>query len=104
VYASTGQGIESEVAPGRSRYTNAGQPLAPLKSKQWELGVKSANANGQASATVFGITRPRAGDAGSCDLAGSCTRKMDGDDRHTGLELSTQRRMGAFILDASVPR
>ena len=101
VYASTGQGIESEVAPGRSRYTNAGQPLAPLKSKQWELGVKSANANGQASATVFGITRPRAGDAGSCDVAGSCTRQMDGSDRHTGLELSTQRRMGAFTLDAS---
>lgn len=101
VYASTGQGIESDVAPGRSRYTNAGQPLAPLKSKQWELGVKSANANGQAAATLFGITRPHAGDAGTCDVAGSCTRQMDGDDRHTGLELSTQRRVGPFTLDAS---
>lgn len=101
VYASTGQGIESEVAPGRNRYTNAGQALAPLKGKQWELGVKTANAQGQAAATLFGITRPRADDAGACDVAGSCTRQMDGDDQHQGLELSTQRRVGPFTLDAS---
>lgn len=102
VYASTGQGVESEVAPGRNRYTNAGQPLAPLKSKQWELGVKTARASGSASATVFGITRPRAGDAGACDVAGSCTRRADGDDRHTGLEVTTQRRLGAFSVDGSI--
>lgn len=101
LYASTGQGIESEVAPGRSRYTNAGQPLAPLKSRQWEVGVKSGSTSGQASATLFGITRPKADDAGTCDVTNSCTRRMDGDDKHTGLELSTQRRAGPFTLDAS---
>lgn len=101
VYASTGQGVESDVAPGRNRYTNAGQPLAPLKSKQWELGVKSGGTHGHAAATLFGITRPRTGDAGSCDVTASCTRQTDGDDRHRGIELSTQRRIGPLTLDAS---
>ena len=40
VYASWGQGIESTVTPNRSRYTNAGQVLPALKSRQIELGVK----------------------------------------------------------------
>ena len=39
-YASWGQGIESDVAPNRPRYTNAGQALPALKSRQLELGLK----------------------------------------------------------------
>jgi iron complex outermembrane receptor protein len=100
-YASAGQGVESFVAPGRSRYTNAGQPLSPLKSRQWELGVKHYTATGHLGAALFQITRPRAGDAGACDVAGSCTFQMDGDDQHQGLELTTQQRLGAWSLDAS---
>ena len=100
-YASLGQGVESFVAPGRSRYTNAGQALSPLKSRQWELGVKQLTANGQVGAALFQITRPRAGDAGACDVAGSCTFQMDGDDQHRGLELTAQQKLGGLTLDAS---
>ena len=34
IYASWGQGIESEVAPNRTRYSNAGRALPALKSRQ----------------------------------------------------------------------
>ena len=101
LYASTGQGIESMVAPGRSRYTNAGLALDPLKSRQWELGMKHSWQAGEMSAALFSITRPRAGDAGTCSGPGSCTLQMDGDDRHRGLELTAQQRLGAWTLDGS---
>lgn len=101
LYASTGQGIESVVAPGRSRYTNANQALDPLKSRQWELGARQQWQGGQASASVFSITRPMAGDAGLCTVAGSCTLQMDGDAQHRGLELSGQQQLGAWTLDGS---
>lgn len=101
VYASTGEGVESEVAPGRSRYTNAGQPLPALRSRQTELGVKSQSGVTTWSATVFDITRPLWGDAGSCDVAGSCTRQADGDVRHRGLELAGGWRSRAWTLNAS---
>lgn len=102
LYASTGQGAESQVAPGRSRYTNAGQALPALKSRQWELGLKHRWATGQAQATLFSITRPRAGDAGACDIANSCTLQMDGDDLHRGLELNARETWGPLTLDTSV--
>ena len=101
VYASVGQGVESAVAPGRSRYTNAGQPLAPLTSRQWELGVKYQYDRGMFGAALFGIQRPRAGDAGTCDVASSCTLQMDGDDQHQGLELTSTATLGRWKLDAS---
>ena len=101
LYASTGEGVESRVAPGRSRYTNAGQPLAPLKSTQWEMGVKHQTEQGLLSAALFQITRPRAGDAGTCDVTASCTLQMDGDDRHRGLELAATQRVNQWALDGS---
>lgn len=101
LYASAGQGMESVVAPGRSRYTNANQALNPLKSRQWELGARQQWQGGQASATLFSIARPMAGDAGLCTVVGSCTLQMDGDAQHRGLELSGQQQLGAWTLDAS---
>jgi len=100
-YASVGQGVESFVAPGRSRYTNAGQALPPLKSRQWEMGLKHHTHTTAHGITLFQITRPRAGDAGTCDVASSCTFQMDGDDQHKGLELSTQQAIGAWSLRVS---
>jgi iron complex outermembrane receptor protein len=41
VFASTGQGVESELAPNRHDYSNRGQPLPTLRSHQREMGVKS---------------------------------------------------------------
>jgi iron complex outermembrane receptor protein len=101
LYASYGEGVESEVAPGRSRYTNAGQPLPALKSRQKEIGFKSSNQTLNWSITWFDITRPLWGDAGSCDLAGTCTRQSDGDVHHQGLELAARTSTGAWTLGSS---
>ncbi len=101
VYASTGQGVESVVAPGRSRYTNANQALDPLKSRQWEMGFKQSMDNGQWGAALFSITRPSYGDAGTCDVANSCTLRRDGDVRHQGLELTASQSWGPWNLSGS---
>lgn len=101
LFASAGQGVESVVAPGRSRYTNANQALDPLKSRQWEMGFKQQSGQGEWGATLFSITRPQAGDVGLCTVAGSCTRQMDGDARHRGLELTTKQKLGAWTLNGS---
>ena len=101
LFASAGDGIESKVAPGRSRYTNAGLPLPALRSKQMELGAKQQWENGHAQATVFRIVRPRADDSGTCGAPGTCTLQMDGDDLHQGLELSASQRWGIVKVDGS---
>ena len=88
LYASYGQGVESQVAPARSRYTNAGEALPPLKSKQFEFGIKGELDQVRWSAAYFDITRPEFGDLGSCSATGSCTRQLDGTSKHRGLELT----------------
>ena len=60
LYLSWGEGLESEVAPNRERYTNAGQALPSLKSRQFETGVKHASERMDASLTWFDIDRPQA--------------------------------------------
>lgn len=88
-YASYGEGIESEVTPQRSRYTNAGQALPALRSHQREAGLKGQGAGYQWQATWFDIVRPVSADAGACDEAGTCTRQIDGQAHHRGLELAS---------------
>lgn len=101
LYANAGQGVETDVAPNRPRYVNAGQALPALKSRQWELGAKYA-ANGlEAGAALFDIRKPVAEDIGSCDVDGSCERRIDGEQRHRGLELSLAQRWGRWSLQGS---
>jgi iron complex outermembrane recepter protein len=88
VYASFGQGVESEVAPGRARYTNAGEALPALTSRQFEIGVKGEIQQIRWTAAWFDIKRPVFGDLGSCDDAATCTRQIDGTAKHRGLELT----------------
>jgi iron complex outermembrane recepter protein len=88
VYASFGQGVESEVAPGRLRYTNAGEALPALTSKQFEIGVKGELEQLRWSAAWFDITRPMYGDLGSCGKTATCTRQLDGTAKHSGLEIT----------------
>ncbi|OYU31652.1 MAG: TonB-dependent siderophore receptor [Comamonadaceae bacterium PBBC2] len=86
-YASYGQGVELGVTPNKPSYTNAGQALPALRSKQFELGIKHHTASTRWQATVFDITRPQSADA--CDVNGEvCTRQIDGQAHHRGLELS----------------
>ncbi|HSI56646.1 MAG TPA: TonB-dependent siderophore receptor [Ideonella sp.] len=98
-YASWGEGVESDVAPNRSFYTNAGQPLPALKSRQWEIGLKGETRQAGWSLTAFDIRRPLAVDA--CVDDGSCTRQIDGNARHRGIEASADTRQGAWDLRAS---
>lgn len=104
VYASWGQGVESEVAPGRSRYTNRGQALPALKSRQWEAGIRSQADGTRWNFTYFDITRPVSTDLGICDsnIPDSCTRVIDGSARHRGIELGGGRTAGAWDYDASL--
>jgi iron complex outermembrane receptor protein len=100
-YVSWGQGIESEVAPNRSRYVNAGQALPALKSQQIEAGYKQSGRNLDWRVAAFDIQRPEWRDIGSCDVTASCVKRADGQSRHTGLEAEAEWRGGAFSLRGS---
>ncbi len=99
VYASWGQGIESEVVPGRARYTNNGQALPALKSRQIEAGLKGSSEAYEWTLAGFDIERPQFADFGACDDTGdSCTRQADGSARHRGAEASGAARAGAWLV------
>jgi iron complex outermembrane receptor protein len=101
VYASWGQGVESAVAPNRSRYTNAGQALPALKSRQIELGYKHHGERLDLNVAAFDIRRPEWADLGSCDIDASCARQADGAARHRGVEAEAEWRRGALALRGS---
>jgi iron complex outermembrane receptor protein len=100
-YLSLGQGIEAQVTPNRSRYTNAGVALPSAKSDQKELGVKGAQGSWLWNAALFGITRPVWGDQGACEGAYSCTRKLDGVAQHKGVELGVGYRSKQWKVDTA---
>lgn len=101
VYLSWGQGVETDVAPNRPRYTNAGEPLPALKSRQTELGLKHDGKSWAWGLGVFDIRQPKAADIGSCDEDRSCTRQTDGWAHHLGLEGTTEVSAGAWSLRGS---
>jgi iron complex outermembrane recepter protein len=101
-YVSWGQGVESEVAPNRSRYSNAGQALPALKSQQWELGWKGRSDNLDARLAAFSIQRPLWSDIGLCgSAANSCVRQADGTAQHRGVEAEAEWRFGPYALRGS---
>jgi iron complex outermembrane receptor protein len=101
VYASWGQGLESDVAPNRSLYTNRGQALPALKSRQVEAGIKHESTRWDAALTLFDIDRPQAADLGECNADATCTRAPDGGDRHRGVEASGALRSAAWVWQGS---
>jgi iron complex outermembrane receptor protein len=101
-YVSWGQGVESEVAPNRRRYTNAGQALPALKSRQIEVGYKQTGPTLDWRVAAFDIRRPAWRDVGSCDGSDdSCTRSIDGTARHGGVEAEADWRLGPLNLRGS---
>lgn len=112
-YASVGQGVESEVVPNRSHYTNTGQPLPALTSRQLELGLKQGHDAIDWRVVLFDIRRPAANDfhaddgapaAGDCTDLDPCTRRTDGIARHRGVEAEAEWRAGAWSLRGSAMR
>ncbi len=112
-YLSWGQGIESEVAPNRARYSNAGQSLPALTSRQVEAGVKHSGTTLDWRVAAFQIHRPvwsdillatgQPADAQrSCADADPCSHQADGIARHRGLEAEVDWRVGAWNLRGSV--
>jgi iron complex outermembrane recepter protein len=101
VYASWGQGLETDVAPNRARYTNRGQALPTLKSRQAELGLKHEAGALSANLALFDIERPVAVDLGACSAADTCTRQIDGSQRHRGIEGGGSWQAGRWTLQGS---
>ncbi|MCU0969630.1 MAG: TonB-dependent receptor [Rubrivivax sp.] len=99
LHASWGEGVETEVVPGLPVYANAGQPLPALRSRQVEAGVKHRAGPWLAAFTAFSITRPETTD--ECSAGGLCTRVVDGEARHRGIEAEIGGRQGSWTLQAS---
>ncbi|MEK8052513.1 TonB-dependent receptor [Ideonella sp. DXS22W] len=108
-YLSWGQGVESEVAPNRGRYTNAGQALPALKSRQLEAGYKVSGRSLDWHLAAFDIHRPVWSDVAvasglptdSCSSSAPCRRQADGSARHRGLEAEAEWRSGDWALRGS---
>jgi iron complex outermembrane receptor protein len=109
VYASWGQGVESEVAPSRPRYVNGGQALPALKSRQTEVGIKTGTQRVEGALTAFDIRRPAWRDVvlpgfTECSVNNSCERRIDGYARHRGIEASADLKWSGGGLFASATR
>ena len=102
VYFSYGQGLEAQATPNQNSYTNAGQPLPALRSTQREVGLKSQLEHTSLQATWFDITRPVTTDGLTCtNAADSCTRQIDGQAHHQGLELSAHTKLTQWDFGGS---
>lgn len=104
VYASHGQGVESQIVPNRTtQYTNAGIALPVLKSRQWELGVKGGTDGLLWQTALFRIERP-VSNLDACNRLDirPCTGTQDGEAVHQGLEASAQWTQGAWRLAGGV--
>ena len=88
VYASFGQGVESEVAPGRSRYTNAGEALPALTSKQFEIGVKGELAQLRWGAACLTSPAPCLATWAAAAKRPPARAKRMARAKHSGLELT----------------
>ncbi len=103
-YASWGQGVESAVAPNRPGYTNPGQPLPAITSRQIELGLKQAGTDLGWSLAWFDIHRPQFDDVSSgCDDTGTpcTTTRLDGEIHNRGVEAKVRWTQGPLALQAS---
>ncbi|WP_428423518.1 TonB-dependent siderophore receptor [Methylibium sp.] len=99
-YASWGQGIETQVVPNRpSTYSNAGQALPALKSRQLEIGVKGRADLWNWSLAAFEIDRPTYALAAGAPAPSPLG--PDGSARHRGIEAGVDARTGAWTWAAS---
>lgn len=92
-YVSWGQGIEASSVQNLSfrQFTNAGEVLPVRRSRQAEVGVKSANGGHQWGVSAFEIHRPVTSEL-SPDGGTTYVLLNDGKAVHRGLEASWQWR------------
>lgn len=98
-YASWGEGVESQVVPNKvSQYSNAGEALPALTSRQREVGLKGTVGTFNWQAAFFDISRPVT-NVDTCNNTGaSCTGQYDGKAEHRGLELNGDWTQGPWRL------
>ena len=103
LYASAGQGVESAVVPNRARYSNAGQPLPALTSRQFEAGIKHDARTFDWGFTAFDIARPLPVDR--CDAAGTlCVSEIGPRQRHHGAEANIGWQAATWSLQGGAMR
>jgi iron complex outermembrane receptor protein len=102
VYASIGQGVESQVVPNKpSQYGNAGVALPAIRSRQWEVGAKGGRNGLGWQVTLFNIVRPMT-NLDACYRFGTpCQGRYDGEAAHRGLETSLQWEQGSWRVGGS---
>jgi iron complex outermembrane receptor protein len=103
-YASWGKGVESQVVPNKSsQYTNAGEALPALTSRQWEIGLKGGSETFGWQLAYFDIKRPMT-NLDACNRLGTtpCDAGYDGSAVHRGLEAGAQWNAGPWRLGGSV--
>jgi iron complex outermembrane receptor protein len=87
IYGSHGHGIEQLIVPNSATFNDPGQQLGIGRSRQSELGVKSAsNSASQWHATLFQVERPLTYDVYD-PVNFVSTRYLDGKQTHKGIEL-----------------
>lgn len=102
LYVSTGQGLETEVAPNRSAWVNRGEALV-LKSRQHEIGLKAGSQTVDWSIASFEVTRPAWSDVAVPSALGQVRRQADGNARHRGLELQADLKWsGGGLLGSAM--
>jgi iron complex outermembrane receptor protein len=103
IYLSQGYGLEAVAAPNQSSFTNKGQPLPALRSTQREIGLKSQLERTYIQVAWFDIKRPVTTDGTTCksDTPDSCTRQIDGQAHHQGVELSTLTKLSQWSFGGS---
>lgn len=94
LYVSYVESLEQGATVGLDvGYTNEGNQLAPLKSKQYELGVKTAHERWSATAALFRIERGAQYDVQNEN--GTKTLVQDGLSIYQGIELGASTRLGS---------
>ncbi|RYF70237.1 MAG: TonB-dependent receptor [Comamonadaceae bacterium] len=87
-YASYVEALQPGTAVSNQAYTNYGELLDPLKSRQYELGVKTEQPHWSATAALFRIEKKAE------YLNASNTVVQDGQSRFQGVELGAAARLG----------
>ncbi|RZJ08957.1 MAG: TonB-dependent receptor [Acidovorax sp.] len=91
VYASYVQALQPGTSVSNTTYTNYGELLDPLKSTQYELGVKTEQAGWSATAALFRIEKKA---EYVQTTGGASTLVQDGRSTFQGVELAATARLG----------
>jgi len=102
-YASYGEAVESQQVPNNPLvYSNPGEVLPALKSRQVELGVKGGSDGLGWQLALFQIKRPMTNIDFCSRTFATCTGQADGQALHRGLEGSAIWAQGPWRLGGSL--